>query len=784
MPEPLTLPRAGLFTSEQAPVPLDGVAIDVEISTFCARVVVTQRFVNRETKPIEAVYVFPLDEAAAVCGFEAIIDGTLVVGEVKDREEAFDLYDQAMERGHGAYLLDEERPDVFQASVGNLPPGKGVLLRLTYVTELTVERDSIRFSIPTTVSPRYAPAEDHRGTGRSDAQALNPPLAWRVPYGLALSVKVAMAGAITRLESPSHPVAVSIQGQDATVTLAQRDAALDRDFVLSIAADGLDVPRAWVERDEDGGESIAVSFVPTLDHAQVPGEITFLVDRSGSMAGTSIAEVRNALHLCLRSMIPGCYFNIYGFGSTFERLFAESRAYDEQSLARATEHVSSLDANLGGTEVLPALHAVFEQPRHGTLLRQVVILTDGQVTNTDAVLSLAKEHAAEARIFTFGIGAGASHHLVKGLARAGAGLAEFIYPGERIEPKVMRLFGRLLSPAMTSVRIDWSGVDVVQAPSVVPPVFSGGRLLVYGLLKQTGATPGRARLSADAPTGSKAWDVEIDTGKAVTGRTVATLAARSRIRELEESPEWMQTRGSRQKRQKPGQPELVRQEIIALSKRYGLVSREASYVAIERRDTPVHGDIQLRRVPVQLTTGWGAVDRLLKVRGIPDLMDPPQPSEFAVAVRSVQPRMALQAGRNASFLQGRTTFETGSAGWQKFWALSHAGERASTTGMQALIRLQHADGSWDLTRQFADALGRNLRDLEVVLPGGTGATDEVRKAWATALALAWLDYVAPDAEPEWRLLAAKAQKWLDGLTAAQAGGTSWREAAAKFLQAL
>ena len=107
-----------------SPVPLAGVSIEAEITTLCARVAVTQRYVNRESTPIEAIYVFPLDEGAAVCGFEAIIDGTLVVGEVKEREEAFRMYDDAIERGDGAFLLDEERPDVFQASIGNLPPGK------------------------------------------------------------------------------------------------------------------------------------------------------------------------------------------------------------------------------------------------------------------------------------------------------------------------------------------------------------------------------------------------------------------------------------------------------------------------------------------------------------------------------------------------------------------------------------------------------------------------------------------------------------------------------------
>src|SRR5688572_27376636 len=172
MPDTATLPSAGLFRRDRtdSPVPLAGVSVDAHLSGFYARVVVSHRYVNRETTPIEAVYVFPLDEAAAVCGFEAIVDGTLVVGEVHEREQAFEIYDNAMEQGHGAFLLDEERPDVFQASIGNLPPGKEVLVKLTYVTELAVDEGRLRFVIPTTVSPRYAPAQDRVGTGRSDEE--------------------------------------------------------------------------------------------------------------------------------------------------------------------------------------------------------------------------------------------------------------------------------------------------------------------------------------------------------------------------------------------------------------------------------------------------------------------------------------------------------------------------------------------------------------------------------------------------------------------------------------
>ena len=230
-------------------MPLVGVSIEAEIHSFYSKVVIAQRYVNREQTPIEAVYVFPLDEGAAVCAFEAMVDGTLVVGEVHERDKAFEMYDDAMEQGHGAFLLDEERPDVFQASIGNLPPGKEVTVKLTYVSELAVDEGRLRFVIPTTVSPRYAPAQDRIGTGRSDEEALNPPVASTVPYGMNLSVHIAMPGTISAVESPSHPISMKLNDREATITLGQKESALDRDFVLSIDAVGLDAPHAVVERD-------------------------------------------------------------------------------------------------------------------------------------------------------------------------------------------------------------------------------------------------------------------------------------------------------------------------------------------------------------------------------------------------------------------------------------------------------------------------------------------------------------------------------------------------------
>src|SRR5262245_29655267 len=299
MPDAATAAPTGLLiiprsAEEPAPVPLEGVRIEATIRDYCARVTVSQRYKNTETKPLEAVYVFPLDEGAAVCGFEAVIGDAHVVGHVKEREQAFVEYDDALAAGHGAYLLDQERPDVFTASIGNLPPGQEALVKITYVSELAREGDDLRFVLPTTVSPRYAPAEDKRGVGRTPEEALNPPRAFSVPYGLELEIDLDMPSAIRVVESASHPLALDIDGRQATVRLGGRLASLDRDFVLKVRLADAPAARSWLETDESGRTAALLAFEPRFETREAAAEMVFLVDRSGSMDGTSIQEARNA----------------------------------------------------------------------------------------------------------------------------------------------------------------------------------------------------------------------------------------------------------------------------------------------------------------------------------------------------------------------------------------------------------------------------------------------------------------------------------------------------------
>jgi Ca-activated chloride channel family protein len=743
---------SGLLGSAGARVPLVGVSARVEIRDYACRVVLSQRFRNDEDQPIEAVYKFPLDEGAAVCGFEVEIDGRLIKGRVEEREKAFETYDEALAAGHGAYLVDEERADVFTASVGNLPPGKEAILRLTTVSELALEGDAIRFTLPTTIAPRYAPAEHRKGVGETEAERVSPPFALQVPYGLTLEVDVRTTAPVRSIESPSHPVSLTLEDGRASVRLAGREAALDSDFVLKIALAETHAPRVLVEHAPDGHAYALVSLRPRLEARLAPAELVFVVDRSGSMQGDSIAEARNALQLALRSLRPGCCFNVVGFGDRFDALFPESRAYDDASLAAAARYVARLEADLGGTEILPALRRVLGAERRAGLPRQVFVLTDGEVSNTDEVIALGRRHAGHSRIFTFGIGAGASHHLVRGLARAGEGEAEFIAPGERIEAKVLRQLARALAPALDGVAVDWGGLAVVQSPHELPPVFAGGRLLVFAKLERPQSAT--VSLRATGSDGTVAFSLPIDAATTTQGTLIGTLWARRMIRDLEEGGSALHPRrGSQQARAADLKDDRVKTEIVSLGTTWSLLSRHTSFVAVEQRETPGDGAAQLRRVPVAIARGWHGLGRAaaggpMHLAAAPfyetdlafeemDLGTPPAAPRPAAAPSPAPSRGSWFGVREAASPPSR-----------------------SLRPLDRLVALQRADGSWSLDDELARALGwRNVKALRKAI-ARTLSTEPEGRAAATALALAWLERACPDARDEWRILAGKAREWL------------------------
>ena len=184
----MTKELLGLVTAEAkaTPIPLMAVNVEGNIVGRGARVKIIQSFKNGEGKAIEAVYKFPLPEGSAVCGFKAIIGEKTIEGGIEEREKAFEQYDEALSEGHGAILLDEERPNIFTLSVGNLKPGATAIIEIEYVTLLETTGSGIRFFLPTTISPRYIPDGTQDDNGIPVDNQVNPVYSSTVPYGLSL----------------------------------------------------------------------------------------------------------------------------------------------------------------------------------------------------------------------------------------------------------------------------------------------------------------------------------------------------------------------------------------------------------------------------------------------------------------------------------------------------------------------------------------------------------------------------------------------------------------------
>jgi|GEM_PF-1264163 len=593
-------------------IALRGTRLSVTLAGHAQKATFEQTFTNLETVAIEATYTFPLPAEAAVCGFEVVTGDRVLTGQVEEAEEALQRYDEAISAGHGAYLLEQHRPDIFTVNVGNLKPGQAATVKVTYTAPLGFQEHRLRLAYPTTIAPRYVTASGQADPVQAemDGEVVNPPHVLCVPYGLTLAMEVRLGRAVRAITSPTHSIRCEMQAPDgATASLAAGVTEMDRDLVVEVdmAADAGPVAQAGAG--PDGKDTfLAVAFLPECDPPQaappVPQSIAFLLDCSGSMQGESIDQAKRALELCLRSLSLGDRFSIGRFGSRFEFIAPADLEYGEASLDQALAYLGRARADLGGTELLGALEAVLAQPPPaGGGLRTVVLLTDGQVSNEAAVIRLAESRRATHRIFTFGIGSACSHHLVQGLAEASRGAAEFVSGDERIEEKVLRTFSRIGSPLATDVRIDWGAPRALPAPATLPPLFDGEPLTAYACIE--GDAPASVTLSCRLGGTPREWHVPVT--RVADAGLIGLTWVRARLRDLEAALPEDERYG---RRRSVPQERRDLQQVVALSKRFGVLCSRTCFVAVEHRSPAERneGRPELRRTPLQLARGWHGID--------------------------------------------------------------------------------------------------------------------------------------------------------------------------------
>ena len=798
-----------------ADIPLIGVKASCLLLNTLAEVTITQRYKNTSSNPIQAIYVFPIDDEAAVSGFTAHLGQRTVRGVIKEKEQARQEYQAALDEGHGAALLETAGTGALKIQLGNLAAGCEAEIRLIYSTVCPVEGDSIVLKIPTTIKQRYMPIE---ALQTSDAASQQPSYSSSVSYGLSLDVDIFMSGPIINVSSSTHPLSVSNDPDDSShcqATLGVEKVAMDGDVLVRVKHSDVHKPVVFLssQAEVDGGSAgLMLSFAPQFEESQdfddEVHEFVFLVDRSGSMGhgGRShqhrpIDQCRNALQLFLRSLPEGCQFNIVGFGSTFTKLFSSSRAYDAANLDEASRHVAAIDSNMGGTEILQPLKAILAESGptgdnvckgNSKLMRKLFLLTDGAVGNTQEVIRTVKENAGHTRVFTFGVGDGAASDLVNGVARAGRGEACFIRHGEPIDEKVITQLGKAMAPVLEDVSIDWGILQVEEqspAKDDLAPVFNNTPYTVLALLSKDSQHQGQVVLSGKL--NGKAQRFEVNVTPWTTTRTdcriLHSLAAKQIIRDLQE-------RVNQQENSK------LEKKMLALSLRFEVASSQASFVAVEEREGKQDGVLSTVQVPLCpsvpphmgfrgggggrgggvrppgrgfISGGRGGEVKMKHKKCQPrsrsafeqeeKSVSQPSPRLYAMPVpkteqsrdlsaRHVRMSAAVPAPRSAPSQSAMCSPRSNSAA-----PSSHAAVGADP--LQMLTLLQDANGSWQLDDSLAKAVQLPKASILAAQPADISG-EFAASVWATAVAIAFLQKKCAEKRAAFSLLEKKAKKWM------------------------
>ncbi|XP_043974872.1 von Willebrand factor A domain-containing protein 5A-like isoform X2 [Gambusia affinis] len=753
----------GLLTDKKEQVPLKSIDAQLEVKDHVATLVSTLNYENKEDKPLEAVFVFPLPGDAAVCHFSAQIGKTHIVAEVKEKQQAQEEYDDALSSGQQAFLLEEseQSPDIFSLKVGRLPPGESASIRLEYVTELAVQADDgLRFCLPAVLNPRYQP----QGSEGPSVQVTSVP-ASLVPYSLSFSARVSSPRPVSKIESSCSLEPLQYLNADQTQATVKLGGGhkFDRDIELLIYYKDTHQPSAVVEAGQAsakpgslmGDPVVMVSLYPEFPQSVMSslatcGEFVFLMDRSGSMGcpmnnntpqETRISSARDTLLLLLKSLPMGCYFNIYSFGSSFEHIFPKSVEYSEKTMEEALKKVEKMGDDLGGTEILQPLKHIYSQACIPKQPRQLFVFTDGEVGNTKEVTDLVKKNAGSHRCFSFGIGEGASSALINGMAKEGGGHAQFITGADRMQPKAMQSLKFALQPVVEDISVSWDLPKGVSATVLSPPItaiFQGQRSLIYAqlTLQSSEEADGSVTVKYSLAGHPSHSQLHFNLKPAEdSGLTVHRLAARTVIRSLE----------SEERTQSEQKDEDMKKKVVELSVQSGVSSSFTAFIAVNKDSgESVEGPLVRRNVPTPFYGG------MMPLCGI-------APMRMMSRVQRCAPMLMMCCDAPPVLACENFDMPQSCDMLQELQEESSEPEAVlpSKDPLLQLVSLQKASGCWMLDANLAAVLGKTSEQVEKAKPQSVN-----NEVWASILALIWLHGFKMDAKEEWELLSMKAASWI------------------------
>lgn len=544
-------PKLELFDSNGAPA---GPAIilksdaNMTLTGLINHVVVTQTYQNENPFAVNARYVFPLPDESAVHAMTMRIGERVIKGQIDKKVEAEKKYEEAKKAGNQAALVRQQRANMFITNVANIGPGEQVIIELEYQEIIDYSSGTFAIRFPTTITPRYhAISGEVEVNTQNQAHVNSLPTGWLSPvYSIqssnqndnvpssqfSLNIDIDVGLELVDINSKFHNVDVQNTAFGQYKIALNEENAVNRDFVLEFKPLQKEQAQAafFTQQFENGDRYGLAMLMPPGDHftqtQRLPREMVFVVDTSGSMHGQSMEQAKKALFYALSLLDSDDSFNIIGFDNIVTPMSDKPLIASDFNLRRAERFIYSLEAD-GGTEIQGALNAVLDGSEFDGFVRQVVFLTDGSVSNEDALFKNIQSKLGDSRLFTVGIGSAPNSFFMRRAADIGKGSFTFIGSTSEVQPKMQQLFDKLAHPAITNVALsDESGNSLDFWPSPLPDLYFGEPIMVAIKLNNAKSVV-LAGQTAQGPL-----SIKLSTQNSSSAQGIAKLWARQKIKSL------------------------------------------------------------------------------------------------------------------------------------------------------------------------------------------------------------------------------------------------------------
>jgi Ca-activated chloride channel homolog len=611
IPRPVPIPNA---------LPVKSIQLDTKINGQVATTHLEQVFRNDTPYTLEGTYFFPIPETASIVEFAIWENGKKLVGEVRSREEARRIYDEIVRRQRDPGLLEYAGKDLFQASIFPIPPNSDKKLELTYTQVLKAESGTVAYRYPL-------------GTGKNLWQRQpNEDIRRNMPtqkFG-TVSGKIEIVGkeALRNIYSPSHTVEVKRKGET-SASVSFETTSNDNDFQLFYGLSNNDFGMSLLTYREPGKDGYFLLQLSPKDNITdselVNKDIVFVLDTSGSMADEGKMEkARNALLFGVRTLREGDRFNVINFAGEEHLMESKMISANTEGKRRGEEFVKKLQPN-GGTNINDALKAAMRQFDSSDRPKMMVFMTDGLPTvgesNVEKIIKNSQEIKVDGlRMFTFGVGYDVNTTLLDRLAAENSGVADYIEPKENLEIKVSNFFTKVNSPVLTNLDLDFGGVQTdLMYPRQMTDIFKGSQLTIIG----------RYRNANDL--NNITLHLKGKTGRETRTFNYSNLDFPMRADKNDFLPRLWATRRVGwiiEQIRSNGENKELRDEIVDLGTRYGIVTPYTSYLAtdnsfqvdgnlsnrsmsnlpINGRNTRPMAKVSPQNETVDVTSGQGAVE--------------------------------------------------------------------------------------------------------------------------------------------------------------------------------